>query len=333
MSPPSGKPGKRYWAWAGLRLVLIFALLTGLSLIFALLSNGLEAGWNGATISISLLFGLPFTVGALGTYLLSLLSIDKQRTFDKYRLWLLLAVLVAGSFVLSEAIICVLMILPFWVFSGWIGALCVQGLRRRFQGRHRINCSVLAALPFLMLGLEAQLPQTGKDFVVARSITIDAPAKVVRPLLFEMNNIQRHEGRWNITQDVLGVPRPKSAVVTFGSGGPRRLARWEDGVSFEEHIFAQTDDSLRWEFVFPNDSVSHRSDRHISPDGPHLKIMTGGYELAALPDGRTRLTLDTSYRATTPVNTYAALWGELILGDIQSNVLAAIKRRGERNSG
>ena len=45
--------------------------------------------------------------------------------------------------------------------------------------------------------------------------------------------------------------------------------------------------------------------------------------------GRTLLTLRTNYIAKTHVNPYARLWGEILLGDIQSNVLAIIKQRAE----
>jgi hypothetical protein len=40
--------------------------------------------------------------------------------------------------------------------------------------------------------------------------------------------------------------------------------------------------------------------------------------------------LDTGYRMRTPVNGYAALWGELFLGDLEGNLLALVKQRAER---
>ena len=71
------------------------------------------------------------------------------------------------------------------------------------------------------------------------------------------------------------------------------------------------------------------TDRHISPDGQFLKIDTGDYTLTPLNDGTTKLTLRTNYIARTHVNLYAQMWGEILLGDIESNILTIIKQRAE----
>jgi hypothetical protein len=86
---------------------------------------------------------------------------------------------------------------------------------------------------------------------------------------------------------------------------------------------------LRWDFAFTNTSLQDYTDRHISPDGPMLKITAGDYTLERVAPNRTRLTLQTRYIAKTHANLYAALWGEVFLGDIESNVLAIIKHRAE----
>ena len=84
-----------------------------------------------------------------------------------------------------------------------------------------------------------------------------------------------------------------------------------------------------WAFVFSNSSLQDYTDRHISPDGQFLKIDTGDYTLTPLNDGTTKLTLRTNYIAKTHVNIYAQMWGEILLGDIESNILTIIKRRAE----
>ena len=60
-----------------------------------------------------------------------------------------------------------------------------------------------------------------------------------------------------------------------------------------------------------------------------LKIDSGYYMITPLTDKTTRLTLRTNYIAKTHVNAYAELWGEILLGDIQNNILAIIKQRAE----
>ena len=57
-----------------------------------------------------------------------------------------------------------------------------------------------------------------------------------------------------------------------------------------------------------------------------LEIVTW---LQPLANGRTRVTLHTDYRIRTPLNAYAAVWGELFLGDLEDNLLALIAQRAE----
>ncbi len=66
------------------------------------------------------------------------------------------------------------------------------------------------------------------------------------------------------------------------------------------------------------------------PDSPYFRVTDGGYRMTPLGDDRTQLSLDTRYWMRTPVNSYAALWGELFLGDMENNLLAMIKQRAER---
>ena len=49
--------------------------------------------------------------------------------------------------------------------------------------------------------------------------------------------------------------------------------------------------------------------------------------LIPMADGRTKIRLWTRYHVATPVNGYTAMWGEVILGDIQENVLAIVAGR------
>lgn len=74
------------------------------------------------------------------------------------------------------------------------------------------------------------------------------------------------------------------------------------------------------------------TDRHLLPNTKHFTVMSGGYDLQPLAGGRTRVTLHTTYRASTHVNGYARFWGELFLGDLENNLLATIKQRAAQGS-
>lgn len=244
---------------------------------------------------------------------------------------LVLLVLLAGGVALREGAICMILLAPLWWISAAFGAFAVRMLHRRFRERRGVHCSLLIALPMALVLADGMLPERADRFTVQREIIVEASPDKVWPHLLRMEAIGATEGAWNITQDILGVPRPASAIVEEKNGALRRIAKWGGGVSFEEQIVSSTPGQrLDWVFRFPNDSVRRHIDRHIAPDGPHLKIINGGYALEETGAGATRITLQTSYYISTPVNHYGALWAELMLGDIQSNVLAIIKQRSER---
>jgi hypothetical protein len=109
-----------------------------------------------------------------------------------------------------------------------------------------------------------------------------------------------------------------------------RTAYWGDKIDFDEDITQwHPGRRLGWSFSFANSSLQDFTDKHIAPDGQFLKIDSGDYTLTPLGDDATLLTLRTRYVAKTHVNLYAELWGEILLGDIESNVLAVIKQRAE----
>ena len=162
---------------------------------------------------------------------------------------------------------------------------------------------------------------------------VHAPPERVWPRLLSIPDIGADEGRWNVAHDLLGVPRPTEARLVRRGVGFVRLAQWGRNVRFEEHIGSvDPGRSITWAFAFPDGSVQQHTDRHIAPKGFHLDMSTGGYRLEPLPGGRTEVTLRTQYALRSPVNAYAAWWGELLLGGIQDNVLGIVKDRAEGRS-
>lgn len=241
------------------------------------------------------------------------------------------AALIAGVLLFGEGVICVLLLMPLWIVGGLAGSGLTYVIRKRVRERGRLFSSALLLLPFLAMQVEAASPPAVEWLDVRREVVVDAPPERVWPLLVAIPDISAGEGRWNATQDLFGVPRPSEAALIRRDGELVRLARWGGGVRFEERITsAQPGRSLEWQFAFPDASVQEHTDRHISPDGAHLRIATGAYELTPMPGGRTRLQLATRYAVRTPLNFYAAWWGEWLLGDIQNNVLGIVKDRAER---
>lgn len=234
-----------------------------------------------------------------------------------------------------EGAICIAMILPLWIPAAVAGAL-VQHVNRRKRLKRdadpaRFQAAAWLVAPLLLAWIEGELPQQWQARDVSRSLTIAAKQEAVWPALVKIDRIGPGEGRWTVTQDLLGVPRPLGATLVRDGSGLVRNARWERGIRFEEHITAlEPGKRICWRFAFPDDSVQRETDRHIEPDGTFLKIDSGCYALEPLANGTTRVTLTTRYRMRTRLSGYFAAWGELLLGDVQSNVLSIVAGRAIR---
>lgn len=308
--------------WNVFRIMLFGLVFYPATLLVGMATPTVTIGWSVAV-------ALPYAIGGLTTLLVD----ARKHTVTAMLLGSglsALAVLLVGALVFREGVICILMAVPLWLLAAAAGSGSVNTLRDAIDNRHRASASVLIMLPFAALFADANLPPRPESFTVSRTISINASQDEIWPSLLQLDGLEEDEGVWNIAQNVLGIPRPASARVVGVGVGTTRVARWGQNIRFEESITAWLEnDRLAWNFAFPDDSISRYTDPHIHPDGPNLKVATGEYRLTSLPNGRTEVTLETTYAARTPVNWYASMWGELILGDIQTNILAIVKERAE----
>lgn len=258
---------------------------------------------------------------------------DRTRTSGFY--WLVPLALcgivcLASIFVLHEGVICLVMLAPVWLVSGWIGAFAMRSQRHR---RGRALESSFLIIPLVAAMVEAQIPIPHETVTLSRSVMVQAAPEEIWRYAVSSRDIDGQEGRWTITHDMIGMPRPRESSVAGNGVGAVRTAYWGEHVNFEEHIVEwEPARRLGWRFNFTNSSVQDYTDKHISPDGEFLKIDSGEYVLRPVSDNVTELTLTTRYVAKTHINPYAKLWGELMLGDIQENVLTIIKDRAERDA-
>ncbi|MFM5907299.1 MAG: hypothetical protein ACKOPO_06915 [Novosphingobium sp.] len=286
------------------------------------------AGWSALII-------IPAALGALVSHLVDPQGMNSPVGCFAAPTMAIIAITGLAFLFIGEGAICIAMVLPLWIPAA-IGG----GLVQHYNARRRIRSdgdnagdifqSSWLALPLFALVLEQTLPAPWQSEAVSREVIVNAPADSVWPLLVSIPAIKDHEGRANLTQDILGVPRPVSARLEPVAGQLVRKAEWGKGIRFEERITRmEPGRAIGWTFAFPDDSVSRHTDRHISPDGPVLKILSGGYLLEPLPDGRTRVRLTTQYRMRSHLAPYLSLWGDQLLGDVEANVLAIIQKRAE----
>jgi hypothetical protein len=320
-----GRPSKR--AGAGFLLAML-ALLLGAILL--LNSGVLETSYSG----VAFMGIIPFAIGALITG-------AGLQIYSHYGCILAPVLIFAVLFPLmhfsgAEGLICILMVLPFWLSAGLGGGLAAWVIHRRLlrrgemEGAGRVQVVGLLALPLALLYAEETSPPDWQERSVVRSVDVAAAPEVVWPLLLAIPHVRPDEGLPTFTHDIAGIPRPSEARLVQQDGRLVRLGQWGDAIRFEERVKRLVPGrAIGWDFAFPDTSVQDYTDRHISPDGPMLKIAHGGYALTPLAGGKVRVELATTYRMRSRLGWYAGLWGEVMLGEIHDNVLAIIKTRAE----
>lgn len=305
----------------------VLALLIALSAYLLFSASRSGSGWFASIWFLAL---LPAVLCALICYVG-----DPDRTRSSSFYWwvppILCAIVCAASiFVLREGVICLIMLSPVWLASGWVGAFVMRSQRKR--SRRSVQSSLLI-IPLVAGLVEAQTPVPHDAVTLSRSTLVHATPEEIWPFAVSTHGIGPGEGRWTVTHNLIGVPRPRETAVDRPAVGGVRTAYWGDHINFEERIVEWAPGRrLGWRFNFTNSSVQDYTDRHISPDGEFLKIESGGYSLRRVSPTTTELTLTTRYIAKTHVNPYAKLWGELMMGEVHDNVLSIIKDRAERAS-
>ena len=283
-------------------------------------------------VSFSFLLVLPAAISAFVAYAADPWGERSRRFYLLMPVWLLLAIIVAAIVILREGVICVLLLSPLWLGSGLIGTWITYASRHRRRKRAdgTTYCSALLLAPLLAMQVEPYVPLPSDTARVTRSAVIHASPEQLWPLLRGIPDVRPDEGAWNISQDVIGIPRPLGARLAGGGIGADRHADWDRSIHFRERITEwDMHKRIGWRFIFDDIAGWGFTDRHLMPDSPYFRVTTGGYTLDPIAPGLTRVTIDTEYRITTPVNGYSELWGELFLGDLENNLLALIRGRAE----
>jgi hypothetical protein len=283
-------------------------------------------------VSISFLLILPAALAAFVAFVGDPLA-ERGLTFYLLVPVALVGLAVAAAIVFfREGAVCVVMLSPLWGGIAFAGSMLTRRLRRpRSQPRYNdVFGSGLLLLPLLAIAVEPAIPLPAATATVTRSIVVDATPAEIWPLLRGIPDVRPGEGRWNLTQDIIGVPRPHGARLVGEGLGAERLADWGHRIRFREKITRwEPGHAIGWRFIFDEAGSWDFTDRHLRPDSAYFRVEDGGYRMTPLDPGRTRVTLETRYWMKTPINAYAALWGEVFVGDLETNLLWLVKGRAE----
>ena len=188
----------------------------------------------------------------------------------------------------------------------------------------------LAALPLLLAMVETHLNQPLQTRTVDTSIVIHAAVPIVWQNIERVRAIAPSELRHSWA-NTIGFPRPVEATLSHEGIGGVRNASFERGLTFTETITDWVPDQHIAFTIKADTAAIPRTtlDEHVTVGGRFFNVLTGEYDLHALPNGDTLLHLSSRERLSTDFNAYAAMWSDAVMRDMQSNILHVIRNRCE----
>jgi hypothetical protein len=310
---------------AGLIVTIVYTLV-----IYGVMRLNLQPYVPGV-MSVTFLFVFPVAVGACAVAMAPAAS--RGRFTVWYALivpWLALTLLaVITLFFAWEAIICILMILPFFLPLATVGAALAvwvfSALQRSSAGR--TPGLILLLLPLLMGPIEAQIAAPDTYHVVQNRVVIEASPDAVWRQIIRVPAIGREEQRGSMLHWI-GVPKPVEATLSHEGVGAVRHASFEQGLIFVETVNEWVDRrSIGFSIVRDQSSLPPAPFGEIG--GPFFDMLDGRYEIEQLSENRVILHLSSTHRVTTRFNWYAGLWTEPIMSELQRYILAIVKVRSQ----
>lgn len=287
--------------------------------------------WIDATfevMSVAFIFGVPFTIGFLASYLGRVTSFWRAVVFP-----LLPAMLALGLALLLawEGLICVLLWLPLFALLAMLGgAIAYLVLRLRGDTARGSVVGAVILLPLAIAPLESAAPKANELRRIATSIRVQADPAVVWREIASVREIrpEEHAFAWS---HAIGFPRPIAATLEGSGVGAVRHATFERGVLFIETVTVWREgEQLEFTIQADPDTIPAAAlDQHVTVGGPYFDVLSGAYAIESLPRGGVLLQLSSEHRLSTTFNAYAGLWTDFIMRDTQQYILEIIQRRCE----
>ena len=276
-----------------------------------------------------------FTPLAMG--FITIFVIERQRAQPVWTWFLLpwipvLAAEAAAAAFLWEGLICIAIFTPIALVASTSGGIAAGLIARMVRSRVSRNASLacVVCLPSLITPIEHQFLSQREVRSVESTIDIKAPPATVWSNIERVPPIRSSELRSSWSHSI-GFPNPVEATLSKEAVGGIRHATFEGGVLFIETVDTwDPDHHLGFSIRAQTDQIPKTTlDEHVRVGGEFFDVLHGDYELEPLPDGETRLHLQSVHRVSTDLNWYAHLWTDAIMRDLQVRILEVIRERAE----
>lgn len=276
---------------------------------------------------------VPAGIGALFIYFSPIESV-KRISYRIFAPWLpILFVIILTIAIGLEGWACWLMISPLFFFFASIGGTIAGYYKiKGSKQKENLNLSIILLLPFIIGPIENSIPRSTKVYTTYTSIEINSDAKTIWENVTSVKEIKPKEDSSKLI-NWLGFPKPvKAELDTLAVGGYRK-AIFQKGLIFDETVTKYEDLKLM-EFQIKANTFEIPSttlDEHILIGGEYFDMLNGTYKLTQIDKNRYNLILYSNFSMKTTFNSYASIWGNWIMKDIQNNILKVIKNRSEKN--
>jgi hypothetical protein len=284
-----------------------------------------------SVMSISFFFIVPFLIGFLTIAPLPYRN-SQNEAGAFFKPWLsCLVILVITWYLKIEGIICWVMAFPIFAsFAGLGGLIAFRRKRRRAQRKIQwdfdkddwekpgaMKVSLLFFIPIFAGLLEGDQLSGSEDLTVENEIEIQAsPSAVWSALTASRQNAIKasHPG----LPAIMGFPYHLNTTLDSVAIGGQRIATYEKGLTFVETI-SQLEPGRRLVVDITTDASKISKaimDEHIVIGGKHIRMQGDEYNLQALPNGDTKLSLASHFSINTPFNWYARPWSKWLMSDV-----------------
>jgi hypothetical protein len=309
-------------ALSGLPIALIYALIVRLT--FA--SNDFSLLFG--TMTCGFLFLVPLAIGAL-TIRLAPDDFRKSIPYAIFMPWISIFIVSFGSGLLSlEALICILMALPIFLFFSSLGGYLFREKNSNSSASQNTMLGVILLAPYLVTPFEMKLPTNDSYRIVKNEIKINAPADVVWKNIIDIPHVKSDDQQYSVFHS-FGIPRLQESTLTQEGVGGVRTTVFENGLVFTETIIFWDENHNIIFSISPNSQSTAPAPFNMIGN-KYLTVTEMDYWIEQIDQNNIILHLSSQHRITTHFNSYAGIWTEVMLKDVQAYALRIIKNRSEK---
>jgi hypothetical protein len=308
---------------------VLLGVLYGLFIRFGAQVKIFNSG-AGFVMTSSFIFLAPMVMGFL--------TIRRAAVAGPVPMWLwfagpsatVLFTLAGVVFFKLEGLICMIMALPVLMISAIIGGVIAGASSQSKRNISSSTTACIAILPLLLAPAETYLTSPTQTRTVASEIRIHASPATVWRNIERVPAISPTELQPSWTQRI-GFPRPVEATLCYEGVGGVRHASFEHGLLFIETVTDwQPDQRLAFSIKADTAAIPPTTlDEHVTIGGRYFDVLDGEYRIEPLSNGDTLLHLTSHQRLSTNFNSYAGLWSDSIMQNLQTSILQVIQHRAE----